>query len=278
MAPSTPPPPSKLRLAALTMASTASVVMSATQISIRAAPTSAMSSAGASGIKPSLSRPFGLRFGLQIHRALHADIVEMLVEETPGGALAADMQHVEKIEVGGKLAEGVEMGAEAVEHDAMHVDAAILPGPNAARQLALVDQTGDEIDGAVLTDERGIERDFVDAIHDLARRRRRLLPHQRVDLDHQHVLGGCGAEKRKDDRVAEIAAVPIGHAVDLDGTKQQRQAGRGHHRIGGDLVARKNAHAAGLHIGRGDEDLQIGIGAQRLEVDELLEQILERID
>src|SRR5580693_1579427 len=122
IAPSTPPPPSKDWLAALTMASTASVVMSATQISRRAAPTSAMSRAGASGIKGSLSRPFGLRFGRQIHRALHADIVEMLVKETPCSALAADVQHLEKIEVSRKLAEGIEMGAEAVEHDAMHVD------------------------------------------------------------------------------------------------------------------------------------------------------------
>src|SRR5579862_2512788 len=153
IAPSTPPPPRRLRLAALTMASTASVVMSATQISSRAAPTSAMSSAGASGIRASLSRPFGLRFGLQIHCALHADIVEMLVQETPGSALAADMQHVEKIVVGRKLAEGIEMGAEAVEHDAMDIDAAILSGADAARQLALVDQAGDEVDGAVFRSE-----------------------------------------------------------------------------------------------------------------------------
>src|ERR1700722_18375792 len=152
IAPSTPPPPSRLRLAALTMASTASVVMSATQISIRVAPTSAMSSAGTSGIKTSLSRPFGLRFGRQIHRALDADIVEMLVQKTPGGALAADMQHVEEIVVGRKLAEGVEMGAEAIEHNAMDVDAAILPRPGAARQLALADQAGDEVDGAVFAD------------------------------------------------------------------------------------------------------------------------------
>src|SRR5580704_4048851 len=144
MAPSTPPPPSRDWLAALTMASTVSVVMSATQISIRAAPTSAMSSAGTSGIKVSLSRPFGLRLGLQVHRALHADIVEMLVEETPGGTYAADMQHVEEIVVGRKLAEGVEMSAETVEHDAMDIDAAVLPGPGAVRQLALVDQAGDE--------------------------------------------------------------------------------------------------------------------------------------
>src|SRR5580693_1515517 len=255
IAPSTPPPPSKLRLAALTMASTASVVISATQISSRAAPTSAMSSAGTSGIKTSLSRPFGLRFGPQIHRALHADIVEMLVQEAAGGPLAADMQHVEEIVVGRKLAEGVEMSAEPVEHDAVDVDAAILPGPGAARQLALVDQAGDEVDGAIFADQRGIERDLVDAIHDLAGRRRRRLPHQRIDLHHQHVLGRGGAEKRKDDRIAEIAAVPVGHAVDLDGAEQQRQAGRGHHRIGGDLVARKNPHPAGLHIGRRDKDL-----------------------
>src|SRR5579862_8794416 len=248
IAPSTPPPPSKLRLAALTMASTASIVMSATQISNLAAPTSAMSSAGASGINGSLSRPFGLRFGRQIHRALHADIVEMLVQETPGGPYAADVQHVEEIIVGRELAEGVEMGAEAVEHDAMDVDAAILPGPGAARQLALVDQAGDEIDGAVFADQRGVERDLVDAIHDLAGRRRRRLPHQRIDLHHQHVFGGGGAEKRKDHRIAEIAAVPIGHAIDLDSAEQQRQAGRGHHRIGGDLFARKNPHPSGLHI------------------------------
>src|SRR5580704_8226669 len=122
------------------MASTASVVMSATQISIRAAPTSAMSSAGTSGIKTSLSRPFGLRFGLQIHRALHADIVEMLVEETAGGTYATDVQHLEEIVVGGELAEGIEMGAETVEHNAMDIDAAILARPGAARQLALIDQ------------------------------------------------------------------------------------------------------------------------------------------
>ena len=35
---------------------------------------------------------------------------------------------------------------------------------------------------------------------------------------------------------------------------------------------------AGLHIGRRDENLQVGIGAQRFEIDEPLDQILERID
>ena len=160
----------------------------------------------------------------------------------------------------------------------MNVDAAILPRPGAARQHALIDQPGDEFDGAKFADQRGIEGDFVDAVHDLARRRRRRLPHQRIDLHHEHILGRRGAEKRKDHRIAEIAAVPIRHAVDLDRAKQYRQAGRGHHRVGGDFFARKNTHAAGLHIGRRNKELQSGIGAQRVEIDEALDQILQRID
>ncbi len=40
----------------------------------------------------------------------------------------------------------------------------------------------------------------------------------------------------------------------------------------------KDAHAAGMHVGRRDEKLQIVIGAQRVEIDEALDQILQRID
>ena len=87
-----------------------------------------------------------------------------------------------------------------------------------------------------------------------------------------------GAEERKDHRIADIAAVPVGHAVDLDRAEQERQAGRRHHHVGRDLLAREDAHAAGLHIGRGNEELQIGARAHRLEIDEALDQVLERID
>ena len=63
----------------------------------------------------------------------------MLVQEAPSGALAADLQHFEEIVVGGELADRIEMGAETVEHDAVHVDAPVLSGPGAARQAVLVD-------------------------------------------------------------------------------------------------------------------------------------------
>src|SRR5579862_2450615 len=278
IAPSTPPPPSKLRFAALTMASTSNVVMSATQTSSRAPPTSALSKGTVLAIAKSLSRPLGLRLRAQVDGRFHPDIVEVLIEKPPCRALAADMQHVEEIIVGRKLAESVEMSAEPIEHDAMHVDTPVLSGAGAARQLALIDQTGDEIDGAIFTEERGVERDLVDAIHDLARRCRRCLPHQRIDLHHQHILGGRGPKKWKDDRIAQITAIPIGHAVDIDGTEDCRQTCGCHDRFRRDLVARENTHPAGLHIGRRDEELQFLAGAQLLEIDEALDQILKRID
>src|SRR6478736_3859106 len=100
IAPSTPPPPSSERLAALTMASSASVVMSPTQTSIRAEPISAASSGFTSGMSAILSRPFGLRFGAQVDGALDPDIGEVLVEKPPRGPLAVGAQHFKEIVIG----------------------------------------------------------------------------------------------------------------------------------------------------------------------------------
>src|SRR3984957_16663121 len=109
----------------------------------------------------------------------------MFVEEPPGGALAAEMQHVEEVVVGRQLAEGVEMRAEAVEHDAMHIDAPILSWSGAALQPALINQARDEFDSAEFVDQRRVEGDFVDTIHDLAGGGRRRLPLRRIDSDDQ---------------------------------------------------------------------------------------------
>ena len=52
-----------------------------------------------------VSRPLGLRFGGQVDRALHADIVEMVIQKPAGGALAVDMQRLKEIVVGRNLLE-----------------------------------------------------------------------------------------------------------------------------------------------------------------------------
>src|SRR5262245_2744729 len=107
------------------MASSLSVVMSATQTSSRAAPTSAVISGFISTTDASLSRPLGLRLGAQIDRAAHADVVEMVVKEAPRGTLAVHPQHLEVVVVRGHLADVVEVGADRLERDAMHVDAPV---------------------------------------------------------------------------------------------------------------------------------------------------------
>src|SRR3546814_16987835 len=85
-------------------------------------------------------------------------------------------------------------------------------------------------------------------------------------------------EEGKESGVTHVAAVPVGHAVDLDRLKDQRQAGRGHHHVGGQLVALEDLHAAGLHVGGGDVDLQMRAGAHLLEVDHRLQQVPQRIE
>src|SRR6266567_1693219 len=138
MAPSTPPPPSSDVFAALTIASTASVVMSATQMSSRHAPIRALNKGEGSASMPAvLARPLGLRFSPEIDRAAHPEIVEMPGEEILRRAVAAIAQQFEEIVVRIELGAGCELPEGAVERNAMHVDAPIFARPHAARQPAL---------------------------------------------------------------------------------------------------------------------------------------------
>ncbi len=54
----------------------------------------------------------------------------------------------------------------------------------------------------------------------------------RIDLHDQHVVGRVRLQERQQRGIAAVAAVPIGHAVDLDRAEQERQAGRRHHDLG----------------------------------------------
>src|SRR5262249_50701868 len=94
------------------------------------------------------SRPLGMRLGAQVEGAAAAEIVEMRVEEAARGTLAARPQHLEELVVVVELGVGVEMLAEAVEHDAVHVDAPVLFAAGAAPETALVDHPVDELERA----------------------------------------------------------------------------------------------------------------------------------
>ena len=100
---------------------------------------------------------------------------------------------------------------------------------------------------------------------------------ERIDLDDDDVGASTPVEKRKQRRIAHVAAVPIGLAVDHDGVEQRRQTGRGHDVIGRQLGTFENLDLAGAYIGRGDENLEIIEGANLLEIDGVDEIFAQRI-
>src|ERR1043166_2859039 len=100
-----------------------------------------ISSPHQAGTRPhGTSRPLRLRLGAQIDGGVAAEVVEMRGEEIARGAAAAVAQHDEEIVVGAELARGGEFAERLVERDAVHIDAAVLARPGAARQSLLVDQ------------------------------------------------------------------------------------------------------------------------------------------
>ncbi len=90
----------------------------------------------------------------------------------------------------------------------------------------------DEFERPQLRDQWRVEGDLVHAGHDLARGGRHLAALARIDLHDQDVGGCVRVQERQHHGIAAVAAVPIGHAVDLDRAEQERQAGRRHHDFG----------------------------------------------
>src|SRR5262249_12112519 len=163
IAPSTPPPPSRVRLAAFTIASMGSVVISATTISRTVFPISALRSVMDATI--SRGRVPGRCF--KIDARAHTDVVIVRVKKAPRRAPAVVAQHFEEIVVGVEPAGCVERLCGTGKGDTVYIDAPIIPLPNTAWKLALVDQLPDECDAAQFRHQRGVERDFIDARQNL---------------------------------------------------------------------------------------------------------------
>ena len=77
-----------------------------------------------------------LGLGREIDCAAHADIVEMRIEKTAGGAAAQLMQPLEEIVIGIELAVGVETVAAMRQRNAVDVDRPILTAVTPLRQPA----------------------------------------------------------------------------------------------------------------------------------------------
>ena len=84
------------------------------------------------------------------------------------------------------------------------------------------------------------------------------------------------ANERGQRRIAGIAAVPIGLAVDLDRLKHGRQAGRSEQDVRRHGVVLEHFASAGAHIGRGDEQVDRRL-RQDLEIDQLGKNLAQGI-
>jgi multidrug efflux pump subunit AcrA (membrane-fusion protein) len=112
----------------------------------------------------------------------------------------------------------------------------------------------------------------------VVKQREAALSQARVDLDQQQVVGRALGDQRHQRRVAGVAAVPVGLAVDLDRLEHERQAGGGHDRDNGQLGLLEDAAPAGAHVGRGDKHLESGATVDPLEIDLGGQQVAQGID
>ena len=148
--------------------------------------------------------------------------------------------------------------------------------PEPALAVAGVSDLAQERHHPELLQDHGVERHLVQAVQDVGRAARHPRALYRIDRNQNRVLRFALPNERGQRRIAGIAAVPIGLAVDLDRLEHRRQTGRGEQNIRRHGVVLEHLAASGAHIGRGNEQMDRRLG-QDLEVDELGKDLAQRI-
>jgi hypothetical protein len=95
--------------------------------------------------------------------------------------------------------------------------------PTLAFPTARIGDLPQERDHPKLLHQWRVKGNLVEAVEDLGRRARRLATFAGVDLDQDHIRSLALAHERCDSRVSDVAAVPIGLAIDLDRLEHRRQ-------------------------------------------------------
>src|SRR6516164_7088980 len=144
-------------------------------------------------------------------------------------------------------------------------------------QFPIVDQFCHESDRSHLAHKRGIEADLVDAVHDFEGTRRLVWSLDRIDVYDEDISRLARIDQRKQRRVSHIAAIPIVLAINLNGLIKERQTGRCKHTICSNLLIGEDLDLSSAHIGRGQEQLDCRALPQPLEIDELSDEVVQRI-
>ncbi len=126
--------------------------------------------------------------------------------------------------------------------------------------LSLADEALDEAYRPKLAQQRRVEPDLVDPVHDLLRRLGHGLPADWVDVHDDDVFRKLRLEQREERRVPRVAAIPVRLDLpslrigDLHRLKERRQAGGGQDDVGVDLAPREDADLPRPHVRGPDEE------------------------
>ena len=116
-------------------------------------------------------------------------------------------------------------------------------------QLAFCQQALHKINRAHLGNQRRVECDLGHAVHDFVGLGRQRVAQDRVNL-HQHDVAALAAvDQRVNSRVTGITPIPEMVAIDFHRLEHHGQAGRRHHRAGGQALARKDLRLAAGYAG-----------------------------
>jgi hypothetical protein len=105
-----------------------------------------------------------------------------------------------------------------------------------------------------------------ETVQNLAGATRNPLTLDRVDRDQNGVMRFALPHQRGQRRIAGIAAVPVGLAVDLDRLKHRRQAGRREQDVRRHRVVLEHFASAGANVSGGDEQVN-GRLREQLKID-----------
>jgi hypothetical protein len=148
--------------------------------------------------------------------------------------------------------------------------------PEPALAVAGIGDLAQERHHPQLLQHHGVERDLVQAVQDVGRAARDARALDRVDRNENRVLRFALADEWGQRRIARIAAVPIGLAVDLDRLEHRRQTGGGEQDVGRHGVVLEHFAASRANIGRRDKEMDRRF-RQDLEIDHLGKDLAQGI-
>src|SRR5262245_17385905 len=193
----------------------------------------------------------------------------MLLEKRVRSARAKTMQAHQKLPLWIELAARPTAVGSLIGSDAMDVQVAdpvehVLPEAMLGRFLR--QGTLEKSQVLELLHKACVEGDFVEPAGNIGRVAGSFLTGCWVQLDDEQIRRVAFLNEGQQRRIAQIPAIPVGIAFDLDRLKQLRQTGRGHNHLSRQIAVAEDAQRTRLHTGRRYKEPNLVRSVQSLEI------------